>query len=82
MRRAEYFDKLNMKSLGAPIKWSTILKTYDGRGKVDMLSDSVEAEQMMQMMGMMAQLAPQDKSATPNKPVETDIMGNVAGAQQ
>lgn len=82
MRRGEFFDKLNMKSLGAPIKWSTILDTYDGRGKSQMLSDVMEAEAMMAQLGMMAQLAPQDKSATPNKANPADLMMNSAGVQQ
>lgn len=81
MRRAEYFDKLNMKSLGAPVKWSTIIRSYDGRGKEQMLEDAIEAEQMMQMMGQLAQLAPQDKTATPNQATEHDLQFNAAGAQ-
>ncbi len=81
MRRAEFFDKLNMKSLGAPVKWSTIFKNYDGRGARELLKDSLEAEQMQQAMGMLPQLAQSAQQATPGQATPDDLQFNVAGAQ-
>ena len=81
-RRAQYFDLMNMKSQGAPIKWSTVIKFSDIRGRLDLLRDAMQAEGFIEQQGMMAQMAQGDKSASaPRNPLEADEGFNIAGMQ-
>lgn len=80
MRRAKYMDMLNAKSMGAPVKWSTIFNFYDGPGKMELIRDAQEAEAFMGQTGVPPQLSQGPQQA--NLPVETDLMGNFAGARQ
>lgn len=80
-QRAKYLDLLNMKALGAPVRWSTILKNSDVKGKQELLRDALEAESMMSQMGTLPQIMP-GGAQTPNVPIETDLMGNMMGARQ
>ena len=82
-RRSQYFDLLNMKSLGAPFKWSTVVKYSDIRGRMELLQDVIEAEQVVSQQGALSQLVEQDKSASlPRNPIEQDEGFNLAGMQQ
>lgn len=80
MQRAKYLDMLNAKGMGAPVKWSTILKNSDVKGKQELVRDALQAEQFLGMGGAPPQLAAMGQ--TPNIPVETDLMGNMQGARQ
>lgn len=80
MRQAQFFQLLNMKAQGFPIKASTILKVYDGKGKTDALRDALEAEAMIAQTGMLPQMAPGGgENATPALP--EDLGRNLMGAQ-
>lgn len=80
MRRAQFFDILNAKSQGAPIKWSTAMKYSDIRGKAEVVRDIQEAESFMAGVGgAPPQLSPGPQNATP--PTAHDLLGNVAGGQ-
>ena len=81
MRQAQFFQLLNMKAQGFPIKASTILKVYDGKGKTDALRDALEAEAMIAQTGMLPQMAPGGgENATPQALPE-DLGRNLMGAQ-
>lgn len=79
MRQAQFFQLQGMKAQGAPVKWSTILRTWDGRGKMDALRDAQEAEAMMGQQGVLPQLAPAPQGATP--PLPDDLGRNLMGTQ-
>lgn len=79
MRRAQYMSLMNAKSIGAPIKWSTIFRHSDDRGHMEMVKDALEAEAFMAaQMGAPPQLTP-----SPQQPnvAEGDLLGNSAGAR-
>lgn len=79
-QRAKYLDLLNAKGMGAPVKWSTIFKNSDIKGRQELIRDATEAEQFIAATGMPPQIAMSGQ--TPNIPVETDLMGNMQGARQ
>lgn len=81
-RRAKYFEMLNMKGMGAPIKWSTIIRNSDAPGKQEMLRDVLEAEAYMS--GMMNGAPPQAGSAPQASlpgGIPQDLGLNLAGVQ-
>lgn len=83
-RREAYFEQLNMKAAGAPIKWSTIIRSNDMPNKEAALRDAMEAEMFMMAAGggMPPQLAPsQTKTASPPGPIPADEGINTSGAQ-
>jgi hypothetical protein len=80
-RQARHYDLLNQKSLGAPIKWSTIIKASDSPGKMEALKDVLEVENMAQMAGMPPQLAGGAPQANVKKPGPGDEMLNAGGAR-
>jgi hypothetical protein len=80
-RQARYFDMINMKSLGAPVKWSTIIKASDAPGKMDALKDAMEFEQMAQMAGAPPQAAGGPPQANPKGPVKPEEGPNIGGAR-
>ena len=80
-RQARYMDLMNMKSLGAPVKWSTIIKASDSPGKMEALKDTLEVEQMAQMAGVPPQMAGGPPQANVKKPGPGDEMLNVGGVR-
>lgn len=80
MRRARYFEMLNMKSMGAPVKWSTIIKNSDVPNKNELLRDALEAEQAMAILGAMPQMGQGAQGGSlPAMPEDQGI--NLSGAQ-
>jgi hypothetical protein len=81
MRQARYYDLLNTKGLGAPIKWSTIIKASDSPGKMDALKDIMEVENLAAGAGMPPQMAGGPLQANIKKPVPGDLQQNVTGGR-
>jgi len=78
-RRAQYFDLINMKGMGAPVSWRRIINASDVRDKQGIIAD-IPQEEMRMALQAQANAEPQ-RQASQSKAVETDLQGNVAGAQ-
>lgn len=82
-RRALLFDLQNMRAVGIPIPNKTIIEYSDIKNKNKVIAD-MENEQMMLIQQAAQKMMSENMqgTATPSKPAEHDILGNVAGAQQ
>ena len=81
-RRAQFYDMQNLKAMGAPISWESIISASDIRGKQKILAQIPIEEQKMQMEAMLAASQSGARTATPPKqPVPGDLMRNSAGNQ-
>jgi len=90
-RRAQYYDLLNLVSLGIPVPPKRIIEASDLRNKQELINDIDEAQKAQamanafsQMMGMQQDANKQAQKATPNKKKpapEGDMMFNQAGNQ-
>lgn len=87
MRRQQYQDAINLRSMGAPIPWDIIIKNSDIRGKDEIMARMAEEEQKMMAMQMMQQQAkqgptPPQQGQQAGMPAENqDLQLNTAGSQ-
>lgn len=85
MRRQQYQDMVNLRSMGVPIPFDIIIKNSDIRGKDEILARLAEEEQKMMAMSMLMQKKP--NGATPPQggqsppPANQDMQLNTAGSQ-
>ena len=82
-RERQYYDLMNLKSLGAPIQWSDIIKYGSFRGAQEMAIKAAQAEQQLALQTMLppqATSAPPSASA-PKNAMPADAISNLAGTQ-
>ena len=79
-RRAQYYDLLNLVSMGIPVPPRHLIGATDMRNKEQLIADIEQAQQQALMQGMAQEQA---KGGTPSQstPQPFDIMLNSAGAQ-
>ena len=80
MRQARYYELMNMKMAGAPIKWSTVVKASDIPGKQEVLKDVMEMEMGAANAGVPPQVVGNPPMANaPKSPVPPETGQNLLG---
>jgi hypothetical protein len=78
-RQRQFYDLLNLRAAGVPIPDEALIKSWDGRGRMDILA-GLEAQRQIMMAQAMAGKNPQ--SASPGKQASPgDLQFNSAGVQ-
>jgi len=79
-RRAQYYDLLNLVSMGIPVPPRHLIEAMDIRNKETIIA-SIEQMMQMQAMAGMAQAQPQGGTPSMQTPQPMDIALNVNGSQ-
>lgn len=80
MRQARFYELMNMKQAGAPVKWSTVIKASDIPGKQEVLRDVMEMEMGAMQAGIPPQTIGGSPGANPPKsPVPPEQGANLQG---
>lgn len=80
-RRAQYYDLLNLVSMGIPVPPRHLIGATDMRNKEQLIADIEQAQQQAMMQGAAMASPPTGGTPSMSTPQPFDIMLNSAGAQ-